>query len=156
MNPEQEALLIQYRKDLKNERYKQDREQRKKLYESQNFWPLSKLTNLSPLQNLKFTVLQHYSKGLVPLCACCQEYHLPFLCLDHIHGNGASERRELKKLHIYGTYQFYQYLIDHNFPEGYQTLCNNCNIAKRSNNILYCPVHHPELYRSSYFLSECK
>jgi len=80
---------------------------------------------------LKKTVLNHYGWE----CACCSENHKEFLCIDHINGDGADHRRKIGK----GHYYFYTWLIRNNFPEGFQTLCMNCNFAKGTRN--YCPVH---------------
>lgn len=46
-----------------------------------------------------------------------------FLCIDHIDGGGNKHRAEIKG-------DFYRWLIDNNFPPGFQTLCHNCNMAK--------------------------
>jgi hypothetical protein len=49
---------------------------------------------------------------------------LHFLCIDHINGGGSKHRREGK------FPSMYQWLKTHNFPEGFQVLCHNCNMAK--------------------------
>ena len=59
-------------------------------------------------------------------CACCGETDMHFLTLDHILGDGRAHRRELG-----GTSNVYQWLIDNNFPPGFQVLCVNCNCAKQ-------------------------
>jgi len=81
-------------------------------------------------QRLRIRVLNHYG-GLPPKCACCGESQIEFLCIDHIHGGGIKYRREAKGGH------FYQWLKNNNFPEGYQVLCHNCNMAKGFYG--YCP-----------------
>ncbi len=48
------------------------------------------------------------------------------LCLDHIRGGG---NKELTALGIKGNI-FYRWLVKHNYPEGYQVLCANCNMRK--------------------------
>ena len=75
-------------------------------------------------QKVRFKVLSHYSNG-VPKCKCCGETHLEFLTIDHIHNNGAEERKTI------GSGQgFYYWIIKNNYPEGLQILCYNCNCAK--------------------------
>jgi len=59
-------------------------------------------------------------------CACCGEKHEAFLQVDHIHNDGAQERRN-------GTVarEIYSYIIKQGFPKDrYQILCANCNYAK--------------------------
>lgn len=58
-------------------------------------------------------------------CACCGEVTLAFLTMDHIANNGAEHRRE-----IGGSRSIYWWLIKHEFPDGFQVLCWNCNAAK--------------------------
>lgn len=71
-------------------------------------------------------------------CACCGEDKKEFLCIDHIQGGGAEERRE------YGCC-----ILDHVKKQGYpkdkyQLLCYNCNMSLAF--MGYCP-HHPEITR---------
>lgn len=88
--------------------------------------------------NMRLECLQHYS-GEVPSCACCGETEIVFLHIDHIDGNGADHRRTLKsELGYYpGGNNLPYWLKKNNWPEGFQILCANCNLAKRVNNI--CP-----------------
>jgi hypothetical protein len=78
----------------------------------------------------KETIFHHY--GLE--CSCCGESNLAFLQIDHINNDGAKHRKVLRKN---GT-TLYRWLIKNNFPEGYQTLCANCNIARYHNGGI-CP-----------------
>ena len=71
-------------------------------------------------------VLAHYSGG-TPHCACCGEDHLEFLVLDHVNGDGASHRREVGAGKNRGVYMWAR---QNGFPDGLQTLCQNCNSAK--------------------------
>ena len=71
--------------------------------------------------------LRRYSKVNKIECACCGEDIVEFLSLDHIKNNGAKERREFN---CNGGYAFYLKLRKLGYPEGYQVLCHNCNIAK--------------------------
>lgn len=56
-------------------------------------------------------------------CACCGEREFMFLCIDHVDGGGNKHRATIKG-------DFYRWLIENNFPPGFQTLCHNCNMAK--------------------------
>lgn len=60
-------------------------------------------------------------------CACCGEDIEEFLSIDHMDGSGAAHRKELG---MKGGGQFYGWLRREGFPEGFQTLCMNCNHAK--------------------------
>ena len=68
------------------------------------------------------------------VCACCQEREPIFLTLDHIHNNGAEERRKTGE----ATYRLFARLRREGFPTGYQVLCFNCNCGKRDNGGI-CP-----------------
>lgn len=76
------------------------------------------------------TVIAHYGEK----CSCCGESIPQFLAIDHINGNGNKERKKIKKA---GS-GFYKWLIDNNFPEGYQVLCHNCNMGRHLNGGI-CP-----------------
>lgn len=80
---------------------------------------------------VKKKTLEHYGGK----CVCCGETNIKFLTIDHTNNNGAEERRIAKRD---GGVGFYRLLIKNNFPEGYQTLCFNCNIGKYLNNGV-CP-----------------
>jgi hypothetical protein len=86
--------------------------------------------------SIKLRVLTHYG-GNPPHCQCKGCYYLDhdcptqFLTIDHINNDGAEHRKQI------GEHTIYHWLIKHNFPEGYQVLCMNCNWAKRLNGV--CP-----------------
>lgn len=64
-------------------------------------------------------------------CACCGENEKLFLSIDHIHNNGAEQRKN-GEYGRSGT-SFYQWLRKNNFPDGFQVLCMNCNMGKHRN-----------------------
>jgi hypothetical protein len=68
----------------------------------------------------KEQVFDHYGRK----CACCDEGEFEFLQIDHVGGGGKKHKREIGKRTIY------TWLIRNNFPDGFQTLCANCNHAK--------------------------
>jgi hypothetical protein len=72
----------------------------------------------------KTIVLTHYGNGKLA-CSMCGFDDIRALSLDHINGGG---NKHCKSLGIKGT--LYNWLIKHNFPEGYQTLCMNCQFIK--------------------------
>jgi hypothetical protein len=57
------------------------------------------------------------------------------LSIDHIDNNGHSHRQELGGG---GGSLFYQWLINNDFPTGFQVLCMNCQFGKKHNNGV-CP-----------------
>jgi hypothetical protein len=57
-------------------------------------------------------------------CACCGESTPEFLQIDHIDGSGGLRRR------MAGSNYLYKWLRARGYPEGFQVLCANCNIAK--------------------------
>ena len=68
-----------------------------------------------------------------PICTCCGETTINFLCIDHMNGGGQEHRRT-----IGGGHWFYQWLEKNRYPTGYQVLCMNCNWGKRMNHGI-CP-----------------
>lgn len=98
-----------------------------------------KATQKRAYEKVRLEALQHYSKKEIPDCACCGENEILFLHIDHINGNGAEHRRLLEKeLGYYpGGNGLPYWLKKNNYPEGFQILCANCNLAKRVSNI--CP-----------------
>lgn len=67
-------------------------------------------------------------------CVCCGETEPLFLTIDHIEGGGNLHREEVRE----HRNDWYKYLIENNFPEGFRTLCYNCNLG-RSRNGGRCP-----------------
>ena len=76
---------------------------------------------------IKVEVLTHYGNGILA-CVKCGFSDVRGLCIDHIHGGGT---KHFKELHRYGN-SFYKWLKDNGYPTGFQTLCCNCNMIKRS------------------------
>lgn len=74
-------------------------------------------------EKVKDTVFSHYGNK----CACCSEEEKEFLCVDHINNDGKNHR---KVEGIGGGHTLHEWLIKHNFPEGFQLLCWNCNMSK--------------------------
>ena len=76
-------------------------------------------------QKERLTVIKYYSNGKIE-CNCCGEKIYQFLVIDHMderYGKGHIHRKSIgRTLPIW--------LIENNFPEGFQILCHNCNNAK--------------------------
>ena len=98
-------------------------------------------------KRLKTEVLTHYGGGKLA-CVRCGFLDIRALSLDHIHGGGRKERGN-------SSQSFYNRLKREGYPEGYQTLCMNCqfikseekgekygsrNNARGTNSKIYCPL----------------
>lgn len=57
-------------------------------------------------------------------CMCCGESTYEFLCIDHINNDGNKHRKEMNSTKIH------RWLKKNKYPEGFQVLCHNCNLAK--------------------------
>jgi len=64
----------------------------------------------------------------------CPENEMAFLVIDHINGGGNQHRKEIKRS---GSDSFYRWIRDNNYPDGFQILCANCNMAKGKDGV--CP-----------------
>jgi hypothetical protein len=82
---------------------------------------------------VKYDVLNHYSALHLgyPCCGCCQESDLDKLCIDHIAGDGNKHRKSVLGTSR-GGFKFYLWLQKNGYPEGYQTLCKECNRKKET------------------------
>lgn len=72
---------------------------------------------------IRLEVLTHYSTG-TPICSCCGETEIKFLAIDHVDGGGTIHRKAI------GTSNMCYWIKKNGFPEGFQILCHNCNMAK--------------------------
>lgn len=70
-------------------------------------------------KDMRKKVLDHYGR----ICKCCGESTEEFLAIDHINGRGTEHTKRIGS-------RLYSWLVKSNFPEGFQTLCHNCNSAK--------------------------
>lgn len=75
--------------------------------------------------NVRLAALVAYSSN-PPRCACCQEWRLEFLTVDHVDGRGSSDRRANSEN---GGHRTYIRLKKAGFPPGFRVLCWNCNVA---------------------------
>lgn len=71
-------------------------------------------------------------------CACCGESTFEFLTIDHVDNDGHIHRRQINQRNIYEWLAKVDYKTDFRL----QTLCFNCNFAKRYNG--ECPHQRSE------------
>ena len=81
-------------------------------------------------KRVKLDVLSAYSKkdsgSDVPICRICGEKEILFLTIDHIDGRKAiNEKRGNQK-----SDELYRKLRREHYQDGYQVLCQNCNMKK--------------------------
>jgi hypothetical protein len=83
---------------------------------------------------IKVEVLSHYGNGQ---CACikCGFSDVRALSIDHINGDGSTQK--INGVRIHSGITFYRWLKREGYPEGYQTLCMNCQFIKRDVNREY-------------------
>ncbi len=77
-------------------------------------------------QSIKVEVLTHYGDGK---CACikCGFSDIRALSIDHISGNGSYHTKSIRG-------NLYRWLQKEGYPDGYQTLCMNCQFIKKWKN----------------------
>jgi uroporphyrinogen-III decarboxylase len=76
----------------------------------------------------RIIVLKFYG-GEIPSCKCCGEKEIKFLSIDHTNGGGNKHRKEIGLKDGKGG-NICHWIIKNNFPDGFQVLCHNCNMAK--------------------------
>jgi len=85
---------------------------------------------------IKQQVISFYSNNYMK-CSLCDIDDMDILSIDHIDGDGHSERIKLFGRRCGGD--MYKHLIDNNFPDGYRVLCRNCNwkeyLLKKDGNV---------------------
>ena len=98
--------------------------------------------------NQRLIILQYYSKRLsksnIPCCNCCGEnLHINFLAIDHIAGKKQMDSEiELVKIGYSSKLKntsLRRWIIENNFPKGFQILCHNCNLGKEFSKVNQCP-----------------
>ena len=77
--------------------------------------------------------MSHYSGGGKPKCNYCGFDDPRALVIDHINDDGAEHRREIStggNGRGVGGSVLHLWLTKHNYPDGFQVLCANCNTIK--------------------------
>ncbi len=87
--------------------------------------------NYERTQKLRRQVLEHYS-GKPSKCKLCSYDKIECLDLDHIQGGGNKLRKENPR---FNYYSWWKWIINNNYPKGFQVLCRNCNWLKHINNL---------------------
>ncbi|KKN79315.1 hypothetical protein LCGC14_0340970 [marine sediment metagenome] len=78
-------------------------------------------------QRLKEEALKYYSIGNKVACVNCGFSNIDALTIDHVNGGGNKHRRQLGGR---SGVSFYYWLAENKYPEGYRTLCMNCQFIK--------------------------
>ena len=88
----------------------------------------------------KREIVSHYTQGTNACANPFGQHEKPYtdirtLTIDHINGGGSKHKRELKvkKAPLHGNY-LYAWLIENNYPDGFQILCFNCQRIKQIEN----------------------
>jgi len=76
-------------------------------------------------RKLRIDALNHYSEGAMK-CAKCGFDDIRALSIDHMNGGGNEHRKKCGN--------FYTWLRNNNYPEGFQVLCMNCQFIKKQEN----------------------
>ena len=98
---------------------------------SDKFRDTKRRVGLNGRIRLKMEVLSHYSPNEILGCSCpgCNApAWLEFLTIDHVAEDGQSHVGD-DGYKLNGN-DLYRWLKSHEFPEGFQTMCLNCNHAK--------------------------
>lgn len=102
-----------------HKKYKSNPENKEKLSLSGRKYFLKIRPKLKRVRKkLRLKVLRAYGNK----CQCCGEDTYEFLAIDHKNNDGSEHRKTVKNL--------YEWLVENNYPEGFQVLCHNCNMAK--------------------------
>jgi hypothetical protein len=90
-------------------------------------------------------VFAHYCAG-EPHCMCpgCRTRYIGFLQLDHVNGWGRDSRRKLQLGN--GGARYWKWIIENNYPDGFQILCANCNGMGAKGKKKHCPLAGQEHY----------
>ena len=110
------------------------------------YWTLERrLAKRREAKESKMQVIAHYSNGTMSCGNPYGEHNLPYLktlalTVDHIGGGGSRHRRKLR------YWSIYKWLVVEGFPSGYQILCMNCQMIKKTVENEY----HSELIEKEY------
>lgn len=130
-NEHREEYLAKFKEYHKLNKSKQCEKQRKYYWANREKIQLDqKIAQAKYQQKLRTEILIHYGNG-EQACVKCGFSDDRALSLDHINGGGNKERRQTG---VMGGITFYRILKKQGFPEGYQTLCMNCQFIKRHEN----------------------
>lgn len=69
-------------------------------------------------------------------CVCCGESNIAFLTFDHVDSNGGERRKRIPEQK--GGSAMHYWLRRNGYPNEFQILCYNCNLARDHNDGI-CP-----------------
>lgn len=119
------------------EKNKEELNKKKSVYQKERYAEQSSIIKQKTAkrrEEAKRLVMTHYGLDGEPKCVECKHSNLDALCIDHIGDNGSEDRKESMGRNMGGSgSRFYFYLIKNGLPDGYQTLCANCNLSKEIN-----------------------
>jgi hypothetical protein len=133
-----EKYQLNSSKEQKEKRYEKTLSRNLSNYHS--LYPIDKAKRLEKFRidskqrrdKLRHLVISHYSTG--KLCCMNPKCEVPggaknflALCIDHVNGGGRKHAQELGG-HVY------EWIVKNNYPQGFQVLCQNCNIIKKIEN----------------------
>jgi hypothetical protein len=130
---ERVAYMAQWREDNREHYLEQRREYRERKREEikrqQREWREANREYLREKERqhreeLRTKVFDHYGR----VCACCGSTESP--TIDHINGGGTAHRLEVLGRGKVAGWVFYRWLVENDFPEGFQVLCFPCNQSK--------------------------
>lgn len=113
------ARVLRWRKNNPQKTKEQGKRYYKKYTEKKN------QKNRKNTINLKKEILSFYGKGKLE-CVLCGFNNIDALTIDHINGNGRKHSQELGG----GGMKVYLWLKRNNYPEGFRTLCANCQLIE--------------------------
>ena len=99
----------------------------RKSYKKLGGYEYKRLSNQKHNLKVKTEVMSYYSNGKLK-CKKCGIMGMVYLTIDHINGKGKQHRKELG--YKGNGSNFYKWLRQQKYPDGYQVLCWNCNHAK--------------------------
>lgn len=129
LNPEKFRASSDLQNARRRKRYAEDPEYKRKLFAGRDRERERSYSREAHARR-RLAVFRHYGTE----CACCGVSNWEFLTIDHVNGGGNKHRREIG---VHSGDAFYVWLIKNNYPEGFRTLCMNCNTSYGFHG--YCP-----------------
>lgn len=134
LTPEEIQAKIDARKQKMREYYKKlraDTETRKELNRKQaeckkanpRYREKERVYKQARRYKQRTAVLSYYGVNGNPVCRHCGFNDMRALVIDHVNNDGAEHKKTINA-------DIYRWLEKNNFPEGFQTLCHNCNYLK--------------------------
>lgn len=125
---------------LKN--HEREKAKRRKYIEGhrEHIYNQNKLWQKNARKRYRALVIQGYGGK----CICCGEQELLFLEIHHPDGDGKVDRKRTGG----NSLTLYKWLVDNNFPPGYELLCSNCHQGIHQSEDGICP--HKKLMKNPF------